>query len=65
MYQSTDQIRYMKPMDPDNPPMSYELSFNGIEKTSNGMYDYEEFMRHLQKSIQAYDATAHGQHPFE
>lgn len=65
MYQSTDQIRSMKPMDLDNPPMSYELSFTGIEKAPNGMYDYEEFMHHLQKSIQAYDATAHGQHPWE
>ena len=65
MYQSTDQIRCMKPMDTANPPMSYELSFTGIEKTPNGMYDYEEFMRHLQKSIQAYDASARGQHPWE
>ena len=65
VYQSTDQIRGMKPMDLDNPPMSYELSFTGIEKAQNGMYDYDDFMRHLQKSIQAYDASAQGRHPWE
>lgn len=65
MYQSTEQIRGMKPMDLDNPPMSNDLSFIGLEKTSNGMYDYEDFMRHLQNSIEAYNATARGQHPWE
>ena len=65
MYQSTDQIRGMKQMDLDNPPMSYDLSFVGIEKASNGMYRYDDFMSHLQKSIQAYEATARGRHPWE
>ena len=65
LYQSTDQIRGMKPMDLDNPPMSYELSFTGIKKASNGMYVYEDFMRHLQRSIEAYDATAQGRYPWE
>ena len=65
MYQSTDQIRGMKQMDLDNPPMSYDLSFIGLEKAPNGMYDYDDFMRHLQNSIEAYNATARGQHPWE
>jgi glucose-1-phosphatase len=65
VYQSTNQIRGMKQMDLDNPPMSYELSFIGLEKAPNGMYRYEDFMRHLQNSIQAYDATANGRHPWE
>ena len=65
MYQSTDQIRGMKPMDLDHLPMSYDLSFVGLEKASNGMYDYDDFMRHLQNSIEAYNATARGQHPWE
>jgi glucose-1-phosphatase len=65
MYQSTEQIRGMKPMDLDNPPMSYDLSFIGLEKAPNGMYDYDDFMRHLQKSINAYYASAHGQYPWE
>lgn len=65
LYQSTEQIRKMKPMDLSNPPMSYELSFTGIEKAPNGMYNYNDFMRHLQKSIDAYNATARGRHPWE
>lgn len=64
LYQSSDQIRKMTPMDLCHPPMSYELSFRGIEKASNGMYKYEDFMDHLQKSIQAYDSTAQGLNPW-
>jgi glucose-1-phosphatase len=65
MYQSSEQIRGLKPMDLENPPMSYELDFIGLEKTPNGMYDYDDFMRHLQNSIEAYNASARGQHPWE
>ena len=65
MYQSTEQIREMKPMDLDDPPMSYDLSFTGLEKAANGLYDYDDFMQHLQKSIDAYNASARGQHPWE
>ena len=65
VYQSTEQIRGMKQMDLSNPPMSYELSFVGLEKTPNGMYRYDDFMQHLQKSIDAYNATAKGQNPWE
>lgn len=65
VYQSSEQIRGMKPMDFCNPPMSHELSFNGIEKASNGMYKYEDFMKHLQSSIEAYDLTAKGKYPWK
>lgn len=65
VYQSSEQIRGMKPMDLYNPPMSHELSFNGIEKASNGMYKYEDFMKHLQSSIEAYDLTAKGKYPWK
>lgn len=65
MYQSTEQIRGMKQMDLENPPMSYDLSFAGLEKAANGMYAYEDFMSHLQKSINAYNASARGEHPWK
>lgn len=64
LYQSSDQIRKMTAMDLYNPPMSYELSFKKLEKASNGMYKYEDFMKRLQESIQAYDSTAIGQNPW-
>ena len=65
VYQSPEQIRGMKQMDLSNPPMSYELGFAGLEKAPNGMYRYDDFMQHLQKSIDAYEATARGQNPWE
>lgn len=64
LYQSTEQIREMKTMDTGNPPMSYGLSLQGLERAGNGMYFYDDFMDHLQSSIQAYVATAHGRHPW-
>lgn len=64
LYQSTEQIRGMKAMDAANPPVSFELSFRGIEKASNGMYCYDDFMSHLQTSIKAYKATVRGQRPW-
>lgn len=65
MYQSHEQIRKLIPMDLTNPPMSYDLAFIGLDKAPNGMYHYDDFMRHLENSIQAYEATAKGRHPFE
>lgn len=65
LYQSSDQIRKMTAMDLCHPPMSYEFSFEGIEKVSNGMYKYEDFMNHVQKSIDAYHATARGENPWK
>lgn len=64
LYQSHEQIRNMEPMDLSNPPMSFDLNFIGLEKAPNGMYRYDDFMRHLQNSIQAYEATAKGLHPW-
>lgn len=64
LYQSTEQIRGMIAMDVANPPVSFDLGFNGIKKVSNGMYCYDDFMSHLQKSLEAYDASARGQRPW-
>ena len=64
LYQSPDQIRGMVPMDLCHEPMSFELSFEGLERASNGRYKYEDFMNHVQKSIDAYNATAHGDNPW-
>ena len=64
LYQSADQIREMRIMDLANPPMSCELTFEGLKKASNGMYYYDDFMKHLQKCIDAYKATAQGKRPW-
>ena len=65
LYQSTEQIREMQIMDLDNQPQSFDLDFTGIERADNGMYRYNDFMERLEGSIQAYNATARGQHPWE
>ena len=64
LYQSADQIREMRIMDLANPPMSCEITFEGLKKASNGMYYYDDFMKHIQKSIDAYKATAQGKRPW-
>ena len=65
VYQSSEQIREIQRMDLENPPMSYEFTFTGLDKAPNGMYRYDDFMNHLQKSIQAYQATAKGENPWK
>ena len=65
VYQSAEQIRKMQHLTLDNPPMSCELSFSGIEKAPNSMYPYDEFMNHIQNTLKAYAATAKGKHPWE
>ena len=64
LYQSAKQIQEMQVLDLSNPPMSFELSFTGLERTENGMYRYDDFINHLKKTLSAYNATARGQNPF-
>lgn len=65
LLEDSEQIRRMEQLELSNPPVSYELSFDGLEKQPNGMYLYEDFMRHLQISIEAYNATALGKNPWD
>lgn len=65
LYQSTEQIQKMSILSLENPPMSFNLSFKGLEKAENGMYRYEDFMNHIEKTLDAYNASARGQHPWE
>lgn len=66
VYQSSEQLREMQALDANNPPMSYDLNFQGLNKTPDGVYyDYEDFLRHIKRTIKAYEATAKGRHPFQ
>lgn len=64
-YQSTEQIQKMQVLDLKNHPQFCELSFTGLEKEENGMYDYDAFMKHIEKTLDAYKRTAVGKHPWE
>ena len=68
LYQSTEQIQEMQVLDLKNPPKSCELSFTGLEKVKCGkeeMYRYDDFMKHIEKTLDAYKRTAVGKHPWK
>lgn len=64
LYQSTEQIQEMQVLDLKNSPQSCELSFTGLEKEENEMYDYDTFMNHIEKTLEAYKLTVEGKNPF-
>lgn len=55
VYLSVDQLRNLQVLDLNNPPMVYDLSFEGMDKNEDGMYSYEDVIDHLNQSIKAYD----------
>ena len=58
IYQSTDQLRSTTMLDLDTPPAIYGLSFKGLEKNSDGLYEYSDIIGRLDKAIEAYDELA-------
>lgn len=67
LYQSTEQIQQMSVLNLENPPMSFNISIKGLEKVRLGeheLYRYDDFMNHIEKTLDAYKATARGLHPF-
>lgn len=64
LYQSARQIQEIQVLDMSNPPMSFKLSFTGLERAENGMYRYDDFMNHMEKALSSYAATAKGCNPF-
>ena len=68
IYQSTKQIQEMQVLDLKNCPQSCALSFTGLEKVmykGDILYRYEDFMKHIEKTLDAYKRTAVGKHPWE
>ncbi len=56
VYAGTEQIRSMEALTPEgNPPMSYDISFEGLERNGDGLYEMGEFMAHLKETISEYD----------
>ncbi len=55
VYNSKDQMRNISILDEDNPPLIYPLRFEGLECNEDGMYRYDDFMKHLDQTIDAYD----------
>jgi glucose-1-phosphatase len=68
IYQSTKQIQNMQVLDLNHQPMSYSLSFKGLEKViyeGDTLYRYDDFMNHIEKTLDAYKRTAVGKYPWE
>lgn len=51
VYESSDQIRQHAQLDLDNPPVSYPLEFNGLEKNADGYYKLADIENRFNESI--------------
>ena len=56
VYQSVDQLRNISPLSLENPPMIYQLHFNGVEETPDGMIAEANLLERFDEKIAAYDA---------
>jgi hypothetical protein len=56
VYRSTEQIRSGEMLTPDNPPMKYELSFEGVGTNEEGLISEADFFALFDRTIEAYDA---------
>lgn len=55
VYQTTDQLRNLKPIDLDNPPMVFQLKMKGLQANEYGLYTAESILERFQKAISAYE----------
>ncbi len=55
VYRSTEQIRSGEMLTEDNPPMKYDLSFEGVETNEDGLISEADFFALLERTNTAYD----------
>ena len=55
VYRSTEQIRSAEMLTPDNPPMKYVLSFEGVETNEDGLIAEADLFSLFDRSIAALD----------
>ncbi len=55
IYQTTEQLRFLKPLNLSNPPASYPIKFNGLTANSFGLYSMEDVIAQFGKAIAAYE----------
>lgn len=56
VYQSVDQLRNMELLSPENPPMIYPLSFKGLQRNADGLYDLDDVEARFADALAAYEA---------
>ena len=64
LYQTSDQIRYLQPLDNNNPPAIIDLSFKGLTPNADGYYRWEDFEQRIKETLDAFSKTAKGERPF-
>ena len=57
-YATSDQVRFLTMLTLDNPPASFDLSFEGIERNGDGLYKLEDVQKLLKDTLAAYDQLA-------
>ena len=55
VYQTVDQLRDMRLLDLDNPPMVYPLTLKGLEKNADGLYRMADVAARFEQALQAYE----------
>ena len=55
LYQSTEQLKGLTLLADGEEPMSYEISFEGLQKNADGLYAFSEVRDRLQEAIEGYD----------
>ncbi len=58
VYQTTQQIRELEPLDLDTPPASFAPDFRGMEKNADGLYLLEDVYNRIQEGLDRYDALS-------
>lgn len=55
VYQSTDQLRGLKPLDLKTPPMVFELKLKGLTPNNDGLYTFKDVNNRFVEAIRAYE----------
>ena len=58
VYQTTQQIRELEPLDLDTPPASFAPDFRGMEKNADGLYLLEDVYNRIQEGLDLYDTLS-------
>ena len=58
IYRSTEQIRSGEMLTPDNPPLRYDLRFEGVETNADGLIAEADLLSLFDRTLDAYDALS-------
>lgn len=56
VYQSVEQLKNMDLLDLDTPPMIYPLTFKGMQKNADGLYEMADVLARFEQAMAAYQA---------